>query len=114
MNRSNTIRPLSLTNLEEMKDESFMQSEYLSNLSLEQARIMFRVRTRMIKCKWNHKSSKLNKATLWKCEECGNIDSQSHILNCPAYQDLRAGKDLKSDIDVANYFKEVLKLRDGD
>ena len=73
---------------------------------------MVRVRTRMVKCKMNQSSSKCNKASLWQCEDCGYIDSQTHIIHCPAYKDLREGKDLNSDVDVANYFKEVLRIRE--
>ena len=101
-----------LEKLESMQSESFGLKDYLKELSLEQARVLFRVRTRMVKCKLNQSSQRANKAKLWRCDDCGNIDSQSHILHCPAYQDLRTGKDLKSDIDVANYFKQVLSLRD--
>ena len=101
-----------LEKLEVMKKERFEQKDYLRSLSLEQARVLFRVRTRMVNCKLNQSSSRANKVSLWRCDECGFIDSQSHILHCPAYQDLRMGKDLNSDLDVANYFKQVLLLRD--
>ena len=54
-----------------------------------------------------------NKSSLWKCEDCGYVDTQSHILNCPAYQELREGKSLNCDADLVTYFAEVLKLREG-
>ena len=74
--------------------------------------MFFRVRPKMVKCKLNQSSDRGNRASLWKCNGCGHVDSQSHILYCPSYQDLRVGKDLNSDKDVANYFKDVLKVRE--
>ena len=38
--------------------------------------------------------------------------TQTHIIHCPAYKELREGKSLDSDEDVAEYFGKVLKLRD--
>ena len=98
--------------LENLKEEEFGQKDYLKTLTMEEARMFFRVRTKMVKCKLNQSSDPRNRASLWRCSGCGYIDSQTHILHCPSYQDLREGKDLNSDRDVANYFKEVLKLRD--
>ena len=41
---------------------------------------------------------------LWFCDECeSQIDSLSHIAVCPAYQPLRAGKDINCDKDLAEY-----------
>ena len=69
-----------LDKLHEMKEESYVQKAYLTELNLEDARMMFRIRTRSIKCKMNHSSSYANKASLWQCPGCGYIDTQSHIL----------------------------------
>ena len=60
----------------------------------------------------NQASDRKNKETLWKCKACGYIESQSHLLHCPAYQDLQIGKSLESDKGVAIYFKQVLEMRD--
>ena len=101
-----------LEKLEIMKGEDYGQKDYLSELSMEEARMHFRVRTRTIKCKLNQSNDKGNKSSLWKCRACGYIESQTHLLHCPAYQDLRSGKSLDSDRDLAIYFRDVLKLRD--
>ena len=42
----------------------------------------------------------------------GNIETQSHILYCEAYSELRAGKDLNSDTDLVQYMKNVLIIRE--
>ena len=79
---------------------------------MNEARTLFRVRTKMIKCKMNQSSDRFNRSSLWKCEDCGYVDTQAHILNCPAYQELREGKSLNCDADLVTYFSDVLKLRE--
>ena len=69
--------------LEIMKDEIYEQNEYLDQLTLSQARTLFRVRKRTRKCKINQSSDRRNRETLWRC--------QSHILYSPLYQDLYQG-----------------------
>ena len=98
--------------LEVMKKEDYEQKDYLSNLSLEQARTLFRVRTRTIPCKFNQSSDRGNRESLWQCRACGYVETQTHIMHCPAYKDLREGKSLDSDEDIAEYFGKVLKLRE--
>ena len=98
--------------LDEMKKERFEIKKYLTDMSMYDARTLFRIRTRMIKCKMNQPSDKKNKETLWKCSGCDNIDTQTHILWCPAYQDLREGKSLSNDADIVEYFKKVMLIRE--
>ena len=97
-----------------MKDEAYERKTYLSDLNMNDARVLFRIRTRTIKCKMNQSSSQANKASLWQCQGCGNVDTQTHILYCPSYQHLRERKSLDNDQDLVNYFTEVLKLRDDE
>ena len=40
------------------------------------------------------------------------VDSQSHLMFCPAFQDLREGKSLESDEDVVDYVRKVLTIRE--
>ena len=54
----------------------------------------------------------VNKKSLWKCNDCSSLDSQEHILWCPAYGHLRENKNLDIDKDLTRYFKQVLLLRD--
>ena len=41
----------------------------------------------------------------------GMRDTQTHILTCPGYADLREDKDLSSDKDLVGYFRLVMKER---
>ena len=39
------------------------------------------------------------------------VDTQSHVLQCMEYKDLRGDMDLEKDEDMVKYFREVLKRR---
>ena len=65
-----------------------------------------------IACIMNQSSEPVNKATLWKCEACGYVDTQSHLIYCPAFKDIREGKNLESDNDLVDYFSKVIKIRE--
>ena len=68
----------------------------------------------MLDIKFNFKNDKLNAKELWKCDSCQSaIESQDHILWCPAYVDLREDKSLNNDNDLIVYFKEVMKIREN-
>ena len=59
---------------------------------------------------------------LWSCPGCsedksvyskveGFRDTQSHVMVCAGYSDLREGKDLNTDKDLVKYFQMVIKKR---
>ena len=81
-------------------------------MSMALARLNFIVRSRMTNTKMNQQSDKAHAKSLWKCDECRNIDSQSHIVWCPFFADLREGKSLQNDDDLVEYFREVLNIRE--
>ena len=95
-----------------MKSETFEEKLYLTEMSMTDARTNFRIRSNMTNVKWNKRSDKQNQKSLWKCEECGNIDTQSHIVWCPSFASLREGKSLDNDADLVRYFQEVLKIKE--
>ena len=104
------IKPLS--KLELMKGEYYWEKEYLTEMNMHDARIDFQLRSRMFQCKINFANNPKYKAEMWRCGSCETlIDSQSHILYCPAYAMLRDGKSLSCDQDIVNYFKQVLEIR---
>ena len=81
------------------------------NMSLRNARMMFRIRSSMTDVKMNKKSDKKYASELWKCDLCKNLDSQSHVLWCPAFSSLREGRSLDNDSDLVTYFNQVMKIR---
>ena len=95
-------------------NEKFKRKEYLSDLSLSDVRIKFKLRSQMFDVKMNYKSDPRHSDKLWQCDSCqtGQIESQDHILYCPAYAELRVNKDIKSDKDLIDYMRDVLKVRE--
>ena len=85
---------------------------YITEMKLREARTLFRVRSSMIPVKMNMKSNTKYAQELWKCDDCMSMDSQSHILWCPAYAPLREGKTLSNDLDLVHYFQAVIKIRE--
>ena len=96
-----------------MISENFELKPYLSNLSLADARIKFKIRSEMLDVKFNYKSDKENSADLWRCDSCQtSIETQDHVLWCPAYVDFRLNKNINDDQDLIDYFRKVLAVRD--
>ena len=99
--------------LEAFKNEETCElKEYFQTMTMEEARTNFRVRSMMVKCGLNQPNDPRNIATLWKCSACSNVDSQSHIIWCPAYQKLREGKSLDNERDIVQYFQKVMAIRE--
>ena len=66
-----------------MMSEIFGEKAYLTDMSMENAKTNFRIRSKMTNVRMNQRSDKLNSKQLWKCAECGNVVTQSHIVWCP-------------------------------
>ena len=63
--------------------EKFSMQSYFNKLSASDARMVFRFRSRMVKCRVNMKSS--HKVD-W-CRVCGGFEeTQDHVVNCPAME----------------------------
>jgi len=90
------------------------RKSYFKEMMVIDIRMMFRIRTKMVPAKFNFKNMKNYRQELWRCDSCQtSIDSQSHILWCPAYQQIRTGKNLSSDKDLVEYMKKVMKIREA-
>ena len=100
-----------LEKVKEYANEKFQLKSYFKDLNLDEARTMFKYRAKMTHyIKWNFKNDPQYRKELWKCSSCkSNIDTQSHLLWCESYKELREGKDLNSDKDLVTYIIEVLK-----
>ena len=102
----------SLSKTEEIKDQDFQRKKYLETDTVEDARLLFRIRTKMVECKGNFQNDPGYKRDKWQCDSCNlEVETQSHVMSCPAYQDIRIGKSLDQDKDLVEYFKEVLIIR---
>ena len=98
--------------LEVMKSERYEEKAYIQEMSMYNAKMNFSLRAQTFPCKMITMNKSKFKADMWWCDSCEScIDSQSHILYCPAYKDLREGRSLSSDDDIVLYFREVLAIR---
>ena len=62
--------------------------------------------------KMNYMSEIRYMKDLWRCDSCQtSIDNMNHVLCCPSYSELRAGKDLDNDTDMASYLHDVMLIR---
>ena len=62
------------------------------------------IATRLLCCMYKGKDM--------RCEGCKqDIDTQSHVLVCNTYSDLRVNMDLSDEDDMIGYFRKVLKRR---
>ena len=95
-----------------LEEESLKIKDYVESMKLRDARMLFRLRSGMVNAKMNRKNDKKYSMDLWRCDDCRSMDSQSHIIWCPAYAGLREGKDLKCDKDLVKYFQQVMKIRE--
>ena len=97
-----------------MVNEKFEKKEYIDNLVPANARQMFKFRSKMFNAKFNYKSDKQYSHELWKCSSCqSSIETQEHVLFCPAYATLREGKNIDDDKDLSDYLKKVLLIREN-
>ena len=95
-----------------LENENLEVKNYVKEMKLRNARTNFRIRSDMIKVKMNMKHNHNFAEKLWKCDECQCMDSQAHIIWCPAFAPLRDGKDLSSDKDLVWYYQQVMKIRE--
>ena len=66
-----------LSKLTLMKDEVFERKQYLKEMTMQQSRMHFRIRTNKTKCKMNFSSDPKNRDSLWRCDSYeSNIDTQ--------------------------------------
>ena len=97
----------------ELVSEDFGTKSYVKTLSVRDARVIFKKRVSMTQhVKMNYMSDLRYAKSMWLCDSCEtSIDSMNHVLWCVSYREIRAGKNLQNDRDLANYLHEVFKIR---
>ena len=81
----------------------------MKELNLAQARIKFKLRSRMLEVRNNFKGEHKN-ASL-ECQGCHtSVDTQDHVLFCPSYSDLRQDLDLSKDNDLTQYYRKDMEI----
>jgi hypothetical protein len=97
-----------------IENEKFEVKSYVKNMNTAQARLRFRITSFMTKTvRMNFSSDPKNARDLWQCWHCDKIDSQAHILHCTEHEYFREGKSLDNDLDLVEYFLQVINLREN-
>ena len=98
--------------LKEWEGDEYSKKEYLKDLSLQEARLKFRIRCNMTEFAWNFRNKPEYANNSWQCTSCNlAIDTFLHAKWCVAHQDIREGLDLDNDKDLVWYISEVMKRR---
>ena len=92
---------------------------YLKTLNLEDARILFRKNSFMLKTvRYNFKSDKHYKAEGYLCPDClaldppvSHPDNQEELLTCQGNLDLRLNRDMSDQKHEARYYRELIERR---
>ena len=96
----------------QLENDPFQAQPYLSNMKLSQARLRFKLNSFMTPTvKINFMSNEQYRRENYSCWDCASIDTQSHIKTCFSYEELRRGKDLEDDVDLVNYFQQLIDKR---
>ena len=120
----NNMKKYKKLNFADFKDENCNEKDYLSSMFLTQARLNFKLRAKMTPTvQMNFMNDPKFAHNLWTCVGCKSdsssedgtrmMDSQSHILRCSGYEDLRIDKNLSNEKDLVDYFSLVIKRRQG-
>ena len=95
--------------------------QYLLNSSLAEARVAFRVQCGMLDIPRDMHGRYVGRMGCMAClpwrQESGKeveeapTETREHIMECPGYAFLRAGKDLDVERDRTHYFMDVLRMK---
>ena len=112
-NLKTKMKKLTKLKSSELSTEKCETKSYIRNLSVNDARQIFKKRTSMTQyVKMNYMSELKYVKDLWLCDSCQtSIDSMNHVMWCPSYSELRAGKNMDDDQDVARYLHDVMMIR---
>ena len=81
----------------QLSEENWGIKSYFREMNLTKARVMFALDTKMLKTvKSHYPSDRKNEEDMWECHHCSRIDSIQHLLRCPYFEEIRAGKFLHS------------------
>ena len=94
-----------------VEQEDGRMKEYMKIKNISDSRIMFRARTKMIPFKNNMKN--MYGREHLQCDQCtlDVTESQSHVLVCSGYEDIRRDLDVNTMDGLIEYYKEVMNIR---
>ena len=96
--------------LQNIKASDFKNLQpYFSDKNIENARIKFKIRTKMLKkIPGNLKNQYKNVQNGLKCDFCVEEMTQNHCISCPGRKESRKDLDMSNLDDLVTYFKTIL------
>ena len=104
---------------DELAEEKFERKKYFTEMNLENARVMFKVKSKVLPTIRKNFPQKYRKESLL-CPSCRDLnisnpeeDTQFHVATvCPAFSEFRHEKDLvNNDHDLIEFYKKVIDYR---
>ena len=106
------MKPYKKLEHSKLAGEAFGRKDYIKNLNIPDARLKFSLRAKMTRTiQMNFKGEKQYKNNGWKCNSCGELDTQEHLVTCEGYSYLRIGKNLDQDKDLVAFYRSIIKHR---
>ena len=97
------------------KDDDFTEvQEYMKGKSIENCRMSFKIRCEMVQDIMGNFKDKFRRKggeEALSCKVCGDIESQSHCVVCPQWQDIRSGLKVDKLSDLVIFFQRLLMER---
>ena len=94
--------------------EDFQLKSYFLSLNLADSRLKFRERSKCKKsCRTHFPSDVNNIREMFRCASCNEIDGLDHWKTSKCYEHLREGKNLDLDADLCEFYRGVIKYREG-
>ena len=99
------------------KDDDFSKvQKYMEGKVISNCRMAFRIRCQMvgdIKGNFKDKYRRKGGEAALACEDCNKdeVQTQSHCLECPKWEEMRRGLDLSRLDDLVLYFQQMMKER---
>ena len=116
------MKPLKKIDYRDYSNGKHQVQSYLKDLQIYQARLKFKINSKMTPTvQMNFQSDQNFANQLWTCSGCSSVtadgqlagsrDTQSHIIICKGYQEMRQDLDFNKDKDLVKYFDMVIKER---
>ena len=101
-----------LIKCDNMKGEDCDLKSYFRDLNLNDARNMFAINSNMNDLRGNYSKVPANIKNNWRCIGCNvEVEINSHIMVCNAYEVERSRVDMGTDKGVVDFFRGVMKKR---
>ena len=100
--------------MKQMVNENCKLKDYVKSGTLFSVRKMWEVWSYMLRVAGNYPKHRKYERTSWLCQACDLRvrEDQDHLPLCQGYADLRDHTDLGNDVELVDFFREVMARRE--